>query len=203
MASQLTVEQAQGAGIDLVTGGKGRHAVHDTVTAMRANRRTGSANTKTRAEVAGSNSKPWRQKGTGRARAGSRVSPIWRGGGVVFGPRPRSYAKKINRTTKRLALRAALGDRIESGDVIVVPEFSIGDGKTRTFVQQLHALNTGPKALIVSEAFDDKTYLAARNVGSTLLTTAREVNVEQLLRYDKIVLTENSLPVLAARTQSA
>ncbi len=199
-AAVLTSEQAESAEIALVTGGKGSQAVHDVVTAMRANRRTGSANTKTRGEVSGSNKKPWRQKGTGRARAGRVTSPIWRGGGVVFGPRPRDYSKSVNKSTRRLAFRAALGARVEAGDVLHVDDFSIADGKTKSFINEVVGQAGTPKVLVVSQAFDDKTYLAARNVKGAQLITADELNVEQLLRYDKVIVTQSSLPILARRT---
>ncbi len=199
--SVLTTDQAAAADISLASPEQGGQAVHDVVTAYRANRRSGTAHTKTRGEVAGTNSKPWRQKGTGRARAGRVTSPIWRGGGTVFGPRNRSYAKQVNKSTRKLALRAALGARIEAGDVISVDDFAISDGKTKSFVSELRNLAGTPKVLVVSQAFDSSTYLAGRNVGPALLMTADEVNVEQILHYDKVVLTQSSLPILARRTQ--
>ena len=195
------MEEAAAAEISVVPASRGAQALHEVVTAYRANRRTGSANTKTRGEVAATNRKPWRQKGTGRSRAGRASSPIWRGGGVVFGPRPRDYGKSVNKLTRKLALRAALGGRIESGEVIAADDFSVGDGKTRSFLAQVRAVAQTLKVLIVSQAFDEPTYLAARNVKPTLLMTADEVNVEQLLRYDKVVLTKSSLPILARRTE--
>lgn len=200
-ASVFTLEQAQSAEIALVSEGKGAQAVHDVVVAQRANRRTGSANTKTRGEVKASNRKPWRQKGTGRARSGRVSSPIWRGGGTVFGPRTRDYSKQVNKSTRKLALRAVLGSRIEEGDALFVNDFSIADGKTKSFIQKVIGLAQSAKVLIVSQAFDESTYLAGRNVGAALLMTADEVNVEQLLHYDKVILTETALPILARRTQ--
>ena len=104
----------------LVENGKGTQAVHDTVVAYQAAQRMGTASTKTMGEVAGSGKKPWRQKGTGRARAGSFASPLWRGGGVVFGPKPRDFSKKVSRKTKQLALRKALTERLKAGDVVLV-----------------------------------------------------------------------------------
>src|SRR5438552_11861923 len=124
----------------LVEDGKGTQAVHDTVVAYRAAQRMGTACTKTMGEVAGSGKKPWRQKGTGRARAGSFASPLWRGGGVVFGPKPRDFSKKISRKTKQLALRKALSERIKSGDVIVVNELKLDSPKTNEFLGVLSAL---------------------------------------------------------------
>src|SRR6195952_3919713 len=117
-AKVLTIEEAKKAGLTLIENGKGTQAVHDVVVAMRAARRSGSANTKTKAEANLSGAKPWRQKGTGRARAGYKSSPIWRGGGVVFGPKPRDYSKKVSKTTRRLAFQKALSERINAGDIL-------------------------------------------------------------------------------------
>src|SRR5262245_35590644 len=135
---KLSVKNSQGkaAGelevkFELVEGGKGTQAVHDTVVAFRAAQRMGTACTKTAGEVAGTNKKPWRQKGTGRARAGSFQSPLWVGGGVVFGPRPRDYSKKVNARTKQLALRKALTERLKAGDVIVVDDLKLSSPKTK------------------------------------------------------------------------
>src|SRR5213079_1011041 len=122
-AKVLTKAAAKEAGIELIEDGRGSQAVHDTVVAMRAARRSGSANTKTKAEVDLSGAKPWRQKGTGRARAGYKSSPIWRGGGVVFGPRPRDYPKKVSNATRRLAFHKALSERIKAGDVLTIDTF--------------------------------------------------------------------------------
>src|ERR1700756_1663402 len=118
----------------LVEGGKGTQAVHDVVTAYRAGRRSGTACTKTAGEVTGTNKKPWRQKGTGRARAGSFQSPLWVGGGVVFGPKPRDFSKKVSKKTKQLALRKALSERLKAGDVVVVDDLKLGSPKTKDFV---------------------------------------------------------------------
>ncbi|MEM7387492.1 MAG: 50S ribosomal protein L4 [Verrucomicrobiota bacterium] len=200
-ATQLTADKAREAEIELADAVKGQQAVHDVVTAMRANRRNGSANSKTRGEVSGSNKKPWRQKGTGRARAGRTSSPIWRGGGVVFGPRPRDYSKAVNKSTRRLALRAALGSRIEEGDVLMVSSLDIPDGKTKSFVSALRDATDSHKVLVVAEAFSEATYLAARNYKGALLMTASEVNTEQLINFDKIILTEDSLPTFSRRTR--
>src|SRR5213594_1428399 len=124
----------------LVEGGRGTQAVHDVVVAFQANQRMGTACTKNVGEVAGTNKKPWRQKGTGRARAGSFQSPLWRGGGVVFGPKPRDFGKKVGRKTKQLALRKALTERLKSGDVLVVDDLKLESTKTQEFVGVLNAL---------------------------------------------------------------
>src|SRR5262247_668641 len=132
----------------LVEGGKGTQAVHDVVVAYNAAQRMGTAHTKTMGEVAGSGKKPWRQKGTGRARAGSFASPLWRGGGVVFGPKPRDFGKKVNARTRQLALRKALGERLKAGDVVVVDDLKLGSAKTKDFVGVLSALELKGSALI-------------------------------------------------------
>src|SRR3954463_14132717 len=124
----------------LVEGGKGTQAVHDTVVAYQAGQRSGTACTKNVGEVSGSNKKPWRQKGTGRARAGSHQSPIWVGGGVVFGPRPRDFGKKVNNKTRQLALRKALTERLKAGDIQVLTELKLDAPKTKSIVQILKAL---------------------------------------------------------------
>src|SRR5881296_2221556 len=118
----------------LVEGGKGTQAVHDVVVAYQANQRMGTASTKTMGEVAGTGKKPWRQKGTGYARAGSFQSPLWRGGGVVFGPKPRDFGRKVSKSTKQLALRKALSERLKAGDVIVVDDIKLNSPKTREFI---------------------------------------------------------------------
>src|SRR5437667_11758188 len=126
--------------LPLVEGGRGTQAVHDVVVAHQANQRMGTACTKNVGEVAGTNKKPWRQKGTGRARAGSFQSPLWRGGGVVFGPRPRDFGKKVGRKTKQLALRKALSERLNSGDILVVDDLKLEAPKTKSFLQLMDAL---------------------------------------------------------------
>src|SRR3954469_10732249 len=124
-AKVLTADAARDASIELIETGRGTQALHETVVAMRAARRSGSANTKSKAEVNLSGAKPWRQKGTGRARAGYKSSPIWRGGGVVFGPKPRDYSKKVSKTVRRLAFQKALTERINAGDVLTLDTFAL------------------------------------------------------------------------------
>ena len=199
-ANILTIEAAKAADLRIPEDQETSQAVHDVIVAMRANRRSGTANTKTRGEVAQSGKKPFRQKGTGNARQGGNASPIHRGGGIVFGPRPRDYSKQVNRNTKRLAFAAALSDRIASGDVLAVDELKIDDGKTKSFVSKIKEIAGTEKALVVSSAFTDKTYLAARNVAASQLSTALDVNTEQILAYDKVVLTESAMQTLSKRT---
>src|SRR5256714_13863095 len=139
---------------------RGTQAVHDAVVAYQASQRMGTACTKNVGEVAGTNKKPWRQKGTGRARAGSFQSPLWRGGGVVFGPKPRDFGKKVSRKTKQLALRKALTERLKAGDVIVVDEIKLESAKTKDFVGVLSALELTGSALIVAQGTDKNLTLA-------------------------------------------
>lgn len=200
-ATVFTAEEAKKANIELITDSeKGRQAVHDVVVAMRANRRAGTASTKTKGEVALSGAKPWRQKGTGRARAGDKASPIWVGGGVVFGPRPRSYAKHTPKKVKVLAFRKALSERISAGDVLLVPNFAVKEAKTKQFISLVaESAKDARKTLVVGVTFDENTYLAGRNVQKTLLVRAADVNTEQLLAFDKIIITQDALSVLSER----
>lgn len=200
-ATVLSVEAAKAANIVVIENGIGTQAVHDVVVAMRAARRSGTACTKSKADVNLSGAKPWRQKGTGRARAGYKSSPVWVGGGVVFGPKPRDYSKKVTKSVRRLALRKALSSRIIAGDVLVVENFAILTPKTKAFVSWVKENVGVEKSLIVSMNFDETTFMSARNVQPTRLVTADDVNTEELLAYKKIVITKDALNKLAERTQ--
>jgi len=199
-AKTFTAEDAQAANLVLVGAEKGRQAVHDLVVAYRANRRTGSACTKTRGEVSGNNRKIYKQKGTGGARHGDKRAPIFVGGGVVFGPRPRDYSKKVTKTVRKLALRRTLGDLVTAGKIQTVASFAIADGKTKSFIAALDAIAPLGKILVVGNSFDEQTYLAARNVGYAQLVTGSDVNVEQLLLANTIILVGDAVQTLAART---
>jgi large subunit ribosomal protein L4 len=201
-AKVLSKAAAKEAKIDLIEDGRGTQAVHDVVVAMRAARRSGTANTKSKADVDLSGAKPWRQKGTGRARAGYKSSPIWRGGGVVFGPKPRDYSKKVPKSVRRLAFRKALSERIGAGDVLTIDKFVVPEFKTKSFVDLLRKQTDAGKVLIVSDSFDEKTFTSARNVQSARLATAADLNTEQLLAFDKILITHAALEKLAARAHS-
>jgi large subunit ribosomal protein L4 len=198
-ATVLTVEAAKEAKIAIIENGRGTQAVHDVVVAMRANRRSGSANSKTKAEVSGSGKKPWRQKGTGRARAGYASSPVWSGGGVVFGPKPRDYSKKVSKSVKRLAFLKALSSRIIAGDVLLTDEIKVGKPKTKEFIAFLKNFTDASKILLIASEFDETTYKAARNVEPVLLNTASEVNTEQMLAFNKIIMTNEALAKLSER----
>ena len=200
-ATVFTPEEASKAKIELITdSAKGRQAVHDVVVAMRANRRRGTASTKSKADVALSGAKPWRQKGTGRARAGYKSSPVWVGGGVAFGPHPRDYSKKTPKKVKVLAFRKALSERVIAGDVIVVDSFAVAEPKTKQFLALVsEAAKDARKTLVVGVGFDEKTRLAARNVRTAQLARAADVNTEQLLAFDKIVVTQEALSTISER----
>jgi large subunit ribosomal protein L4 len=198
-AKVLTKAAAKEAKIDIIEDGRGTQAVHDVIVAMRAARRSGSANTKTKAEVDLSGAKPWRQKGTGRARAGYKSSPLWRGGGVVFGPKPRDYSKKVSKSVRQLALRKALSERISAGDVLTIDKFVVPELKTKSFVALLKKQTDAENVLIVSDSFDDNTFRSARNVKPVKLATASDVNTEQLLGFEKILVTHKALEKLAER----
>ena len=198
-AAVLTVEAAKLAKIQVIENGRGTQSVHDVVVAMRANRRSGSANTKTKADVAYSGRKPWRQKGTGRARAGYTSSPIWSGGGVVFGPKPRDYSKKVPKSVRQLAFLKAFSARVIAGDILVTDEIKVANPKTKEFVLLMKSHTDVEKVLVISTEFDEATYKAARNLRPVRLNTASEVNTEQLLAFQKIIVTNGALARLAER----
>src|SRR4051794_11647848 len=182
----------------IVEGGKGTQAVHDVVVAYRAAQRAGTHSTKTMGEVAGTNKKPWRQKGTGRARAGSFASPLWRGGGVTFGPKPRDFTKGLSRKTKQLALRKAVTERLNAGDILVVEDIKLDSPKTKGFVQVVTKLGLNGTALFVV-AQEKNLSLASRNVPDVELTTSEFLNTYQVLRSDKLVFTRSSFEKLQER----
>jgi large subunit ribosomal protein L4 len=203
---KLTVKDSKGkkqgeleVKFPLIEDGRGTQAVHDAVVGYQAAQRMGTACTKTMGEVAGSGKKPWRQKGTGRARAGSFASPLWRGGGVVFGPKPRDFTKKVPRKTKQLALRKALSERLRAGDVVLVDELKLGSAKTKDFMGLLSALELKGSALIVAQGGDKNLTLASRNVPNVALTTSESLNTYDVLRPDKLLFTRGAFEQVEAR----
>ncbi|MCK8826239.1 50S ribosomal protein L4 [Natroniella acetigena] len=167
--------------------------VHQAVTAQLAAKRAGTAKTKTRGEVSGGGRKPWRQKGTGRARHGSIRSPIWVGGGTTFGPQPRSYKKKIPKKVKKLAVKSALTAKVAEDDLIVVDEFDFPVPKTKQMVSVLDNLEAkDKKVLIVIEGRDDNVYKSARNIPGVRVVTADRVTVYDVLNSDKLIMTEKA-----------
>jgi large subunit ribosomal protein L4 len=183
----------------LIEDGRGTQAVHDVVVAYRAGQRSGTASTKTVGEVAGTNKKPWRQKGTGRARAGSFRSPLWAGGGVVFGPKPRDFGKKVSKKTRQLALRKALSERIKAGDVVVVDDLKLESPKTKNFAGVISKLELKGSTLIVSSGVDKNLSLASRNVPNVALTTSDSLNTYDVLRPAKLLFTRSAFEKVESR----
>jgi large subunit ribosomal protein L4 len=184
---------------ELIEDGRGTQAVHDVVVAYRAGQRSGTACTKNVGEVAGSNKKPWRQKGTGRARAGSFQSPLWVGGGVVFGPKPRDFSKKVSKKTRQLALRKALTERLKAGDVVVVDDLKFETPKTKDFIGLVAKLNLTGSMLIVSAGIDKNLTLASRNVPNVALTTSDSLNTYDVLRPAKLLFTRSAFEKVESR----
>ena len=183
----------------LIENGKGTQAVHDVVTAYRAAQRTGTACTKNVGEVSGSNKKPWRQKGTGRARAGSNQSPLWVGGGVVFGPRPRDFSKTVSKKTRALSLRKALSERIKDGSVVIVDDLKLNSPKTKEFAGIISALDLTGTTLVVHGNENKNISLAARNLAGVTLTTGDSLNTYDVLRPDKLLFTKGAFETVEAR----
>lgn len=185
---------------EVIETGRGTQAVHDTVVAFMAGQRSGTACAKTMGEVNGTGKKPWRQKGTGRARAGSFASPLWRGGGVVHGPKPRDFSKKVNKKVAKLSLRKALSERLKAGDILVVDGFKLAAAKTKEFAGVLRNLGVdGGTVLVVVAGADDVIERASRNILGVGLATATTVNTYELLRYDKLVFTKEAFAKVEAR----
>lgn len=172
-----------------------QHIVHRALVRQLANARQGTVSSKTRSEVRGGGRKPWRQKGTGRARAGSNRSPLWRGGGVIFGPKPRDYSQKMNRKERRLALRTAFQGRMD--DLVVVQNFAsqLDKPKTKDLIAALTrwGVDPGQKVLMIVAEQDENVVLSSRNVQSLRLILATNLNVFDLLNADKVVVTADAL----------
>jgi large subunit ribosomal protein L4 len=186
-------------GIPTFEGDRGLQAVKEVIVAINANNRLGTHSTKTRAEVRGGGKKPWRQKGTGRARAGSSRSPIWSGGGVVFGPKPRDYDKKINGKVKALAFSRALFDRATAGEIAVIENFGHATKKTRVVDKVVGLIAPKGKILLVDAPFNAETRLAARNLERVTLQEAAKLNTLDLAQYRKIIVSTKALETIIAR----
>ena len=191
-ATVLTTEAARSANIEIIENGIGTQAVHDVVTAMRANRRSGTANTKTRAEVKASSKKPWRQKGTGRARAGTIRSPIWRSGGVTFAAQPQDHSQKVNRKMYRAAMQCILAELVRQERLIVVETFELAEAKTKAMLAKLAEFGA-TDALIVTEAVETGLYLAARNIPKIDVVDAAGINPVSLVGSEKVIVTVAAL----------
>ena len=178
----------------------GTQAVHDAVVAYLAGTRAGTACTKTRGLVRGGGAKPWRQKGRGGARAGSSRSPVWVGGGTIFGPQPRSFAKKMNKKVLALALKRALSERIAEGDVVVLDKFALPDHKTRSAVAVLKNINVANDTVLLSvPEYEEAAVCATGNLPNLVLRRSATVNVYEMLRFKKLVFTKDALDAFIGR----
>jgi large subunit ribosomal protein L4 len=177
------------------------HLVHEVVTMQLARRRAGTVATKGRSEVSGSGRKPWRQKGTGRARVGTRTTPLWRGGGIIFGPKPREYGPKVSKKIRKQALRMALSSKLGDNEMVVLDELVLPEIKTKGFVEILKAFGAD-NALVVIPERDERVERSARNVPSAKVLRADGLNVYDILRYRHLILTQGALPKIETALES-
>jgi large subunit ribosomal protein L4 len=168
-------------------------AVHQVVVAQLANKRQGTQSAKTRSEVRGGGRKPWRQKGTGRARAGTIRSPLWKGGGVVFAPKPRDYSQKINKKMNRLAMKSVLSSKVADNELLVLDSIALDAPKTKEMAAILTAIKAGKKTIIVLDSVNENIYKSARNLPGVITATVETLNVYDLLNYDCMVATKVSV----------
>ena len=194
-----TKSTEQDFGLPTFEGDKGLQAVKEVIVAINANNRQGTHSTKTRGEVRGGGKKPFRQKGTGRARAGSTRSPLWSGGGVVFGPKPRDYSKKINAKVKALAFSRALFDRATAGELVVIEKFEFAKPKTKLANQIVGRIAADGKVLLVDAPFAPDATRAIRNIERVSLQEAAKLNTLDLAHYKKIVVSTKALEAILAR----
>ena len=188
----------------VVAGPVREHLLHAVVQAQLASRRAGTVGTKTRGFVSGGGKKPWRQKGTGRARAGSIRSPIWAGGAIIFGPQPRDWTTRLPRSARKAALRSALADRHAAGKLLVVDRLSLAEPKTKRMVECLHGLGfDDTSVLVVVAAQDDGLERAARNLPHVKVLRASGLNVYDVLRHAELVITRDALEAIAGRLGDA
>lgn len=167
--------------------------LHQFVKMQLANKRVGTSSTKTRAEVSGSGKKPWRQKGTGRARVGQKRNPVWKGGGIAFGPKPRDYSFKMPRKIRRLAMRSALSSKVLDNNIIVVDQLSFEEPKTKQMVQALEALKAGNKTLVVTTGEQQNVMKSARNIPGVKPLGVDFINVYDLLKYETLLITKDAV----------
>ena len=178
---------------------KGAQAVHEAVVAYLAHQRAGTASTKSKSEVAGSGKKPWAQKGSGRARAGYKQSPVWRGGAVAHGPQPRKYKKKVSKKVARLAFRRAFSAKVAQGEVLVIDALQLEAPKAKAFAAVLSNLGLDRGGLFIVDTVQENVNLAARNLERVDVVTADLVNTYQMLRHKQVVITEAGMKILSAR----
>ena len=167
--------------------------LYDAITLTRNAERQGTADTKTRSEVSGGGRKPWKQKGTGRARQGSTRAPHWPGGGIVFGPHPRSYSKKMNKKERRLALKSALSYKVIGSELVIIDSLNIADGKTKTMVNILNDLKLNGNILLVVESLNENIVLATRNLPNVILLEASEINTYDVISAYVMVITSEAI----------
>ena len=197
--SDGTSSTEQDFGIPTFEGDKGLQAVKEVIVAINANRRQGTHSTKTRGEVRGGGKKPWKQKGTGRARAGSSRSPLWGGGGVVFGPKPRDYSKKVNEKVKKLAFSRQLFDRASAGEIAVIEKWEFAQAKTKLANQIVGRVAPEGKVLLVDAAFTPEAQRAIRNLERVTCQEAASLNTVDLAQYKKIVVSSKAIEAILAR----
>lgn len=173
--------------------------VHQSVVQLLANQRLGTNKVKTRGEVSGGGAKPWRQKGTGRARQGSRVSPLWRGGGIVFGPTQRSYRQEMPKKMKRLALRSGLASRLSEGAILALDSFTLQEPRTKEMVLALQNLGLTGSVVVVDDDFDDNARLASRNLRNIELCDTGSLNLVDVLGPEHLIFTKSALQSVDAR----
>jgi large subunit ribosomal protein L4 len=174
-----------------------KHFLHEVIVAYLTNKRQGSACTKVRSEVSGGGRKPWKQKGTGRARHGSIRSPLWKGGGVVFGPRPRNYEQVLSKKKKRLALVQSLSAQFAENKVIVVDKFELEEAKTKKLNTILQALKSGKKPMLVTCKKDEKILLAGKNITGFKSMVVKDLNAYDVLNSTKVIITASALKKLS------
>ncbi len=179
----------------IISKGSIYRAVHNYL----SNKRSGTASTKTRGEVSGGGKKPWRQKGTGRARVGSIRNPLWRHGGTIFGPHPRDFSYELPKKIKKLALKSILNDRAVNKDMVIVNALILENSKTKTFVEILKKLNLKDKALLVLNSLSDNIKLSVRNIADICLVDSNSVNAYDVLRHKKMLITKDALHSLTER----
>jgi large subunit ribosomal protein L4 len=181
---------------------KGEQAVKDVVVAIQNGLRAGTASTLSKGEVAGSNKKPWKQKGSGRARVGLRQNPIWRGGGVAFGPKPRDFSQKINRKVSQLAFTRALSDKIAGGSVMVIEKFDFTEPKTKQMTALLKTLGVERSGLIITDQYEENVALSAQNLPGVAVLRAAEVDTYALLYFRTLIATKAGFEALTARMKA-
>ncbi|WP_276358240.1 50S ribosomal protein L4 [Cohnella caldifontis] len=195
--SVFNVEGSQVGELDLADGIFGlepnTHVLHSAVVLQQASLRQGTHKVKGRSEVRGGGRKPWKQKGTGRARQGSIRAPQWKGGGTVFGPTPRSYGFKLPKKVRRLAIKSALSSKVAGNGIIVLDQLSLSQPKTKDFAKILDNLKVARKALVVTKDFDNNVALSARNIPGVKFVAAEGINVLDVMVYDQLIITKDAV----------